>query len=69
MNSTVHGYATRGSNKLHISYARTDVMRSQLRIAGPRLWNTIDPAIINNSFSNKIIKITFLQCIYEYAIT
>ena len=49
MNSTLHGYSTRGSNKLHISYARTDVMRSQLRIAGPKLWNTIDPAIINNS--------------------
>ena len=38
MNSTLHGYSTRGSDKLHISYARTVVMRSQLRIAGPKLW-------------------------------
>ena len=56
MNSTLHGYFTRGSNKLHISYARTDVMRSQLRIAGPKLWNTIDPAIINNSKHRRSFK-------------
>ena len=49
LNSTVHSYFTRGSNKLHISYARTDVMKSQLRITGPKLWNTIDPAIIDSS--------------------
>ena len=48
-NSTVHSHFTRNCSKLHISYARTDIMKSQLKIAGPKLWNTIDPAIINKS--------------------
>ena len=49
LNSTIHNHSIRGSNKLHVSFARTDVMRLQLRICGPKLWNTIDPAIINST--------------------
>ena len=47
INFTIHNHFTRGSNKLHVSFARTDVMRLQLRICGPKLWNTIDPAILS----------------------
>ena len=60
-NSSVHGHFTRSSKKLHISYARTDLMKLQLRTCDPKLWNSIDPAIINNSrnwhaFKNKYKK-------------
>jgi hypothetical protein len=48
-NSTIHDHFTRISTNLHIIYARTDVMKLQLRICGPRIWNSIDPDIINNS--------------------
>ena len=48
-NSTIHGHFTRISTNLHIACARTDVMKVQLRICGPMLWNSIDPDIINNS--------------------
>ena len=37
LNSTIHNHSTRGSNKLHVSFARADVMRLQLRICGPKL--------------------------------
>ena len=48
-NSTIHDHFTRTSTNLHIIYARTDVMKLQLRICGPKIWNSIDPDIINNS--------------------
>ena len=48
-NSSIHSHFTRNSNKLHISYARTDVMGFQIRICGPKLWNSVDPALIHNS--------------------
>jgi hypothetical protein len=47
--STVHDHFTRSSSKLHISFARTDIMKSQLRVYGPKLWNSIDPALIKSS--------------------
>ena len=41
--------------------SRTDLMKLQLRTCGPKLWNSIDTAIINNSknlhaFKNKYKK-------------
>ena len=48
-NSTIHDHFTRTTTNLHIIYARTDVMKLQLRICGPKIWNSIDPDIINNS--------------------
>ena len=48
-NSTIHNHDTRNAIKLHISYARTDLMKFQIRIFGPKLWNSIDPAIVNKS--------------------
>ncbi|MFZ2539770.1 MAG: reverse transcriptase family protein, partial [Oscillospiraceae bacterium] len=48
-NSNIHEHFTRHSTKLHISFARTDCMKSQLSIRGPKLWNSINPVIINNS--------------------
>ena len=50
-NASIHGQFTRNSSKLHISHARTDVGRFQIRIYEPKLWNSIDPAIINKSFN------------------
>jgi hypothetical protein len=50
-NSTIHAHFTRSSNNLHIPYARTDMMKMQLRFCGPILWNSIDPAIKNKSSS------------------
>ena len=48
-NTTIHSHFTRNSNRLHISYARTDIMKLQLRICGPKIWNSINPAMISNS--------------------
>jgi hypothetical protein len=48
-NSSIHDYFTRQSSKLHISYTRTDVMKLQVRVCGPKLWNSINPALINSS--------------------
>ena len=47
--STIHSYNTRSSAKLHILYARTDIMLHQLRVHGPKLWNSIDQRLIWNS--------------------
>jgi hypothetical protein len=55
-NASIHGHFTRNSSKLHISHARTDVRRFQIRIYGPKLWNSIDPAIINKSFNWRAFK-------------
>ena len=48
-NSTIHSHDTRNAIKLHISYARTDLMKFQIKVFGPKLWNSIDPAIVNKS--------------------
>ena len=48
-NSAIHNYETRRADKLHSSYARTDVMKFQIRVYGPKLWNSIDPAIVCKS--------------------
>ena len=51
LNSDVHFHFTRQSAKLHFQYARTDIMRSQLRVAGPKIWNSIDSSIVNTSLN------------------
>ena len=48
-NSSIHSHFTRQSSKLHLHYARTDVMKSQLKVIGPKIWNSIDTTIINTS--------------------
>ena len=48
-NSTIHSHDTCNAIKLHISYVRTDLMKFQIRVFGPKLWNSIDPAIVNKS--------------------
>ena len=58
-NSSIHEHFTRGSNRLHISYARTDIMKSQIRICGPTLWNSIDPAMVDNCTSWRGFKCRF----------
>ena len=47
--STIHSYNTRSSAKLHILYAHTDIMLNQLRVHGPKLWNSIDQRLIRDS--------------------
>ena len=49
VNSAVHCHYTRSSVKLHISFARTSIMKRQIRVCGPKLWNSIDPEIIERS--------------------
>ena len=46
LNSSIHEHLTRSHNRLHIPYARTVTLSCQLRIAGPKLWNGIDPTIL-----------------------
>ena len=45
LNSDVHFHSTRQTAKVHFQYARTDIMQSQLRVAGPRI-STIDFSIV-----------------------
>ena len=47
--SAVHDHYTRSSTKLHISFARTNIMWNQLRVHGPKLWNSIDRGMIEGS--------------------
>ena len=47
--------------KVHFQYARTGIMKSQLRVVGPRIWNSIDSLIVDtslhlHSFKNKLKK-------------
>ncbi|MFZ2538897.1 MAG: reverse transcriptase family protein, partial [Oscillospiraceae bacterium] len=49
LNSDVHTHLTRQHSKLHMNYARTDIMRQQLRVTGPPMWNSIDPHLISTS--------------------
>ena len=68
-NASIHGYFTRNSSKLPISHARTDVKRFQIRIYGPKLWNSIDPAIINKSFNWRAFKYRYKKYLlsqYKY---
>ena len=46
---TVHDHYTRSSSKLHILFARTTIMWNQLRVHGPKLWNSIDQGMIEGS--------------------
>ena len=48
-NYTVHDHSTRSASKLHIPFARTNIMKRQVRIYGPRLWNSINFALIEDS--------------------
>ena len=48
-NSKIHNHFTRNSSKLHIAHARTDIMKHQIRVSGPKIWNSVDPAIIKIS--------------------
>ena len=65
LNSDVHFYFTRQSAEVHFQYARTDIMRSQLRVAGPRIWNSIDFSIVDTSLNlhsfKKKLKIQMLS--------
>jgi len=49
LNSDVHEHFTRQSNKLHINYARTDILKHHLRIYGAKIWNAIEPDIISSA--------------------
>ena len=55
-NSSIHDQFTRISSDLHITFARLDVRKLQLRTCGPKLWNSMDPALINNSRNWQIFK-------------
>ena len=49
VNSAVHCHYTRNLVKLHISFARTNIMKRQIRVCCPKLWNSIDSGIIERS--------------------
>jgi hypothetical protein len=44
-NDTIHSHNTRQRTHYHIVYCRTAHMKSTIRIAGPKLWNSIDQDI------------------------
>ena len=48
-NYTVHDHSTRSASKLHIPFARTSIMKRQVRVYCPRLWNSINLALIEDS--------------------
>ena len=54
-NYTVHDHSTRSASKLHIPFARTNIMKRQVRALGPRLWNSIDSAIIVLPFDRLLV--------------
>ena len=75
LNSSIHEHLTRSHNRLHIPYARTVTLSCQLRIAGPKLWNGIDPTILVISqhirkfkqvFKNHLL--SFYNWFYRYSI-
>ena len=68
-NSCVHNHFTRSCNNLHIPHARTGVRMQQLRICGPKLWNIIDPAIIENSQSWHSFKRQFKKQLFSYYVS
>jgi len=54
-NSEVHGHNTRGRNQINIEYCRTVAKSFSVKIAGPRLWNSL-PINLRNSASISIFK-------------
>jgi len=41
-NSSVHGYSTRQSSDLHMTYCRTKTRQLSIAIYGPKIWNNLD---------------------------
>ena len=41
-NTSIHGHHTRSCQNLHLIQSRTNIRFFSIRMAGPRLWNTID---------------------------
>jgi hypothetical protein len=48
-NASVHGYNTRSRFNLRSAICKTNVRQFSARIAGPKLWNSIDRSIRNQS--------------------
>src|ERR1700733_8782104 len=44
VNTNIHNHYTRSSQNLHLIQYRTNVRSFSIRMAGPRLWNSIDIA-------------------------
>src|SRR5688572_23876418 len=44
-NATIHTYNTRSRHNLHLNSCKTNTRHFTIRIAGPKLWNAIDPSI------------------------
>jgi hypothetical protein len=44
-NTAIHSYNTRQADNYHVTFSRTNLMKSTIRIAGPLLWNSIDDSI------------------------
>ena len=68
LNSSIHEHLTRSQNKLHILYARTVTLSCQLRIAGPKLWNNIDPTIKITSLHLRKFKQVFKNHLLSFYI-
>ena len=41
-NASLHSYNTRSCHNLHMNACKTNTRQFTIRIAGPKLWNTID---------------------------
>jgi hypothetical protein len=68
LNSSIHEHLTRSHNKLHIPYARAITLSCQLRIAGPKLWNNIDPTIKITSLHLRKFKQVFKNHLLSFYI-
>ena len=60
-NSSIHNYETRRADKLHISYARTDVMKFQIRIYQ---WR-IQGATGGHGSPKRLTKVFFTHWVYQ----
>ena len=58
-----HSVTTRSSSNIHIPFARTNIRKNTLSIAGPSLWNTI-PVYIKSSLSLLSFKLSFKNWLF-----
>ena len=54
-NTDIHGLDIRNADDLHVPYGRFDVRKFSIKIAGPKLWNSI-PLYIKNSTTINLFK-------------
>jgi len=55
LNKSIHSHYTRSSNNLHCIFSKTDFCARSIKVAGPKLWNSL-PDDIKNCPSKFVFK-------------